>query len=375
MSLSVLYLVNVPAPYRVSFFNELGLYCDLTVVFERYESSEREKEWHDYSFKTFQSVFLKGFKVGTTSTLDLSIAKFLKDNKFDIIVIGNYSSPTGILAIEYLNRKNIPFVISVDGGLIDHEESKLKQNFKTKLISSANAWLSTGETTNKYLTYYGANKEYIYIYPFTTMEKENILENPLTINEKEKLRKELHIPYSNMILSIGQFIYRKGFDVLIEAAKDFREGIGVYIIGGTPTEEYLDLIDRYNVDNVHFIDFLEYEELKKYYFATDIFVLPTREDIWGLVINEAMANGLPVITTTSCVAGIEMIEEGINGYLVPKDDVEEIIENVNKILNSDTLKQNMSLNSLEKAKEYTIENMAKKTYEILCKLEGNNTIF
>src|SRR5699024_5061815 len=117
------------------------------------------------------------------------------------------------------------------------------------------------------------------------------------------------------------------------------------------------------------------EELNEYYKASDLFVLPTREDIWGLVINEAMANGLPVITTTSCVAGIEMIEEGINGYLVPKDDVEEIIENVNKILNSDTLKQNMSLNSLEKAKEYTIENMAKKTYEILCKLEGNNTIF
>ena len=53
--------------------------------------------------------------------------------------------------------------------------------------------------------------------------------------------------------------------------------------------------------------------------ASDLFVLPTREDIWGLVINEAMSFGLPIITTRKCIAGTELITDGENGYLLEAD--------------------------------------------------------
>jgi len=368
LKLSVLYLVNIPSPYRVSFFNELGKYCNLTVVFERKQSSEREEEWHDYNFENFKGVFVNGIDIGANSGFDFGVRTYLNNEIFDVIVVGNYSTPSGIFSINYLNLKKIPFMISVDGGLIDYDENRAKYLLKKKLISSASGWLSTGEFTNQYLTYYGANEEQIHIYPFTTMKKENILNQPLTIAEKNELRIDLGIPYDNMVISVGSFIPRKGFDVLIKAAKKFKEDTGVYIIGGEPTKEYNELIKQYDINNVYFLSFLEYEELKKYYLAADVFVFPTREDVWGLVINEAMANGLPVITTTSCVAGLEMIDEGINGYLVSKDDVEQLVEKTNEILSSEVLQHSMSIRSLETVQSYTIENMAETTVSIFKKI-------
>lgn len=56
--------------------------------------------------------------------------------------------------------------------------------------------------------------------------------------------------------------------------------------------------------------------------AADIFVHPTREDIWGLVVNEAMAKGLPVITTDRCVAGLELIKNESVGRIVPVENID-----------------------------------------------------
>lgn len=367
--IKVLYVTNIPAPYKVSFFNELGLYCDLTVIFEREKASDREEKWHDYEFKNFRAIFLNGINYGREFSISFDIKRQLDRIEFDIIVLSNYSSLTGMIAIEHLKRRNIPFTISVDGGLIDYGESNLKRRLKTRLISSADAWLSTGEFTNKYLTYYGASQNDIYIYPFTTMKKENIIKQPLSKLEKEEKRRKLNIPYKNMVLSVGSFIPRKGFDVLIRAAKDFTEDTGVYIIGGTPTAEYLDLINQYKIDNIHFMDYLEYEELKEYYLTTNLFVLPTREDIWGLVINEAMTNALPVITTTNCVAGIEMVKEGANGYLVPKDSKEQLVARTNEVLSNEELQESMANCSIEIAHTYTIENMAKTVLNALSEIK------
>ena len=105
-------------------------------------------------------------------------------------------------------------------------------------------------------------------------------------------------------------------------------------------------------------------ELKEYYLASDIFVLPTRSDVWGLVINEAMACGLPVITTDRCVAGMDLIKDGENGYVVHVDDVNAFAKKCNLILNDNELKTVMSSNNLEKIRYYTVENMAKIHFDV-----------
>lgn len=161
-----------------------------------------------------------------------------------------------------------------------------------------------------------------------------------------------------IVISVGQFIPRKGFDVLLSAWKDCNKEYELYIIGAEPTKEYIDIKNRLKLDNVHFEGFKTKEILKKYYCAADLFVLPTREDIWGLVINEAMANGLPIITTNRCVAGLELVEDGVNGFIVPTEDSAALAAKINKILADDSLRQRMAMESLKRIRPYTIENMS-----------------
>lgn len=347
----VLFQTNIPSPYRVDFFNELGKYCDLTVLFESHSAKDRDVAWSANRMKNFTPIYLKGKRVGTAEAICPSIIKYLSKKKYDVIVIGFFSSPTGMIAVEYMRIRHIPFVLSSDGGVVKNDAG-IKHKIKQHFISAASAWLSTGKTTTEYLTYYGADSKQVYIYPFTSVMAEDILKQPLTITEKQEYRKLLKMEEDKVILSVGQFIYRKGYDVLLKACKQLDDSIGVYIVGGKPTEEYLNLKEQFGLEHVHFVNFMTKDKLANYYKAADLFVLPTREDIWGLVINEAMAYGLPVITTTKCVAGVEMVKDGVNGQIIPVEDVGALTKSI-----KNALERSMN-GAIETAKEYSIEKMA-----------------
>ncbi|MCC3648462.1 glycosyltransferase family 4 protein [Cytobacillus oceanisediminis] len=372
----VLFLTNIPSPYRVDFFNELGKRCELTVLFERKSSDDRDSHWHSHKFINFKSIFLKGIKKGSNKALCPGVIKYLRKDLYDLIIIGGYATPTGMLAINYMNFKRIPFVLNTDGGIINKNENPFKVSIKKYFISKASYWLSTGIATTSYLEHYGADIRKTFVYPFTTLLYEDILNTPLRKEEKKNIKKKLNIVEEKVILSVGQYTHRKGFDILLNAGKEFPENVGVYIIGGTPTEDYLELKNRLGLKNVHFVDFISKEELKEYYMLSDIFVLPTREDIWGLVVNEAMAYGLPVITTDKCIAGLELVENYKNGVIIPVNDSKILSKVVNELIEDSSLLKSMSQNNLKKIEKYTIENMAQEHIDIFnCILDKrNNTI-
>ena len=359
----VLFLVNIPSPYRVDFFNELGNLCDLTVLYERETAKNRNEKWKKYNQGTYKEVFLKGNRVGVDTGLCFSVLKYLNKNNFDIIVIGGYSTPTAMLAIFKLKFTKTQFVLNSDGGIIKSDKIFLKK-IKTFFIHSANWWLSTGKTTDEYLAYYGANKDEIFRYPFTSIKQEDILNTLLSKEQKNTIKKGLNIKEEKVIVSIGQLIDRKGFDILLKASELIDKNIGVYIIGGKPTEKLLKQKKDLKLDNVHFVDFVEKKEVLKYLEAATIFVLATRWDIWGLVINEAMACGLPIITTNKCVAGLELVRDNENGFIVPINDAEALADKINYIINDDNLLQKMAQNSVLKIQEYTTENMAQRHMDI-----------
>ncbi len=369
--MKILFLTNVPSPYRVDFFNELGKYCDLTVLFEKSTSDERDDFWKKYSFDNFNGIILKGLKVGTDTSLCLSIKKYLKDSSFDIIVCTNFTTPTGMLAVRYMKKHKISYIIESDGGFAK-DGAGFKEKIKGYFINGADYCLSTSKTHDKYYTTYGADSKRIVRYPFSSIKEENIIERLLTKDEKEKLREDLGITEKKVILSVGQFIHRKGFDILLRSSKDIDSDVGIYIIGGTPTDEYLKLAQELNLNNVHFVGFKKPQELSLYYKASDLFVLPTREDIWGLVVNEAIAYGLPVISTDRCLAGEEIIENSVNGFLVPVEDTGSLSKAVCTILSDEKLLNQMSQNNLDKAHFYTIETMVKSHLELFDKIKKEN---
>lgn len=366
--LKILFLVNVPSPYRVAFFNELGKISDLTVLFERKSASDRNKDWHDYKFENFKGIYLKGLKYKADKGINFDVIKYMDEKSYDHIIIGGYSTPTGMFAIIYLNYKKIPFILNIDGGMKNIKESKIKRLIKRYFISSAYGWLSTGRIASAYLEYYGAEKDNIFIYPFTTLYNKDILSNIVDIEEKIELRKKLNLNGKYIVTCVSRFIESKGIDILIKAWENVSEDSSLYIIGGSPSEEYINILNASDIKNIYFIDFIGKEELKKYYKASDLFVLPTRGDVWGLVINEAMACGLPVVTTEGCVAGMELIEDYKNGFIIKVDNKEMLSDKINQILNNKELINTMSNNNLMKIRKYTLENMAAET------LRGINSI-
>lgn len=354
----VLFLTNYASPYRVHFYDELAKSMDVTVLFtDRVEDQKnRSADWFVSGGGAYRPVQLSRCVAHfLDENLCLDVTEWLK-KPYDAIVICGYSSPTAILAMRWLRRRKIPFYMEVDGGLI-RQERKIKYLFKRSLVRKADQWLSSGRYTTEFLVHYGAEKSRIHVYPFSSVFEKDILPAVPSAAEKQALKEELGVPEKRMVLAIGQFIRRKGFDILMHAACALNKDVGIYIVGGEPTEEYLQMRASLGLDNVHFVGFQKKEALSRYYRAADLFVLPTREDIWGLVINEAMAYGLPVITTDRCVAGLELVEEGVNGSIVPVEDAAALAGKMKELLSSDLEK--MGTASLEKIRAYTIENMAK----------------
>ena len=169
-----------------------------------------------------------------------------------------------------------------------------------------------------------------------------------------------------VVLYVGQIIHRKGIDILLRAFKNVEAEL--YIVGGSITAELQQFIHEENLKIVHFVDFLSKKELVTYFRAADIFVLPTREDIWGLVINEAMNYMLPVITTDRCLAGMKLIIDGNEGYIVPTEDIDVLYHRIKKLLNDRDAAYHMGINARKKIKNYTIENMTIRHVDIFTRL-------
>ena len=139
--------------------------------------------------------------------------------------------------------------------------------------------------------------------------------------------------------------------------KQFREkDVCAIIVGGNPGPECVEEMEKAKEADIKFIPFKTKGELSIYFRAADVFVLPTREDIWGLVINEAMAYGLPVITTDKCNAGLELVIDGQNGYLVPTENEIELYKAIFNVLYIAEWRT-LSCNSLSQIESYSIDNM------------------
>ena len=365
--MKVLFLTNIPSPYRVDFFNELGKKCSLTVLFENRNEQHRKETWCNYCFDGFKAVFLHGKRVFGKKVCT-EVKHYLNEG-FDAIIITNYNTPTGIFAIRCLKNKKIPFIISVDGGFIREFEPKYKRWLKKYLIGSATYWFSTSNASDDYLVFYGADKKRVYRYPFTSIFENDLVLAQELVKNKKQLKKEIGVSEELMVLTVGRFNlnggYGKGFDAVMRMAERCRkQDIGFCIVGDDPTEEFVGWKEKHNLSHIHFYGFQDKESLKRFYAAADVFVLMTRSDVWGLVLNEAMSFSLPVITTEKCVAGLELIKDGFNGAIVRVNDDSTATKKLLDICFGGDFEQ-FRENSFKTICEYTIENMAQQHIRLL----------
>ena len=365
----ILFITNVPAPYTVKFFELLSQKVELTVIYERRTASNREAEWFNQYSTNYKEIFLHGIPYGAEASFSFGILTYLNNN-YDLIIVGNYASPTGILSIFYMNLFKIPFYIHVDGGIIASKEG-VKKYIKSYLMSSAKGFFSPGKVTDRYINYYAGKDKMIKHYNFSSiLQKEihfDIFDNERKKQLLRKLEENIAVKDTDLVIvAIGSIIHRKGFDILLKALTKINKEVQVFIVGGKANEFFMSYMKKYGINNVHFVGFKDQHQVREYLNASDLFVLPTRYDIWGLVVNEALAAGVPVVTSDRCVAGLELVRKDYNGYIFKTEDFEDLASCISLFAEKTVEeRKDMSLNALKVASDYTIEKMVSMYFDAI----------
>jgi glycosyltransferase involved in cell wall biosynthesis len=348
-------ITNSPSPYRIPLFEKLSKLVDLTVYFTNLR--EKDRNWdvkYDYKFnykvlKDYTLRYDRGKKDGLNYPINPSIIREITKNDYDAVIFGGYSSFTTILAFLTCKIKKIPFLLWL-GGTNYHDSllNRLAKPFITGLMRNTDAFLTYGSRAKEYVISFGVPSEKIFLavnvgdvdYFRKKIDKYTY--------KKKELKKELGIHHKRNIIFVGSLSYRKGVEYLLPAFYELKkeyENLGLLLLGDGPLKEKL--IEKYgDSDQVHFIGFVQQDELSKYYAISDIFILPTIGDIFSIVVSEAMASNLPIIATKNDGSSVDIVKNGFNGYVINSKDSNEIYGAIEKMLENPDLKK-MAENSRE----------------------------
>lgn len=217
--------------------------------------------------------------------------------------------------INIANKNNVPVVLTEHASLLmSGNRSKENENLARKTYSQVNKIVCVSGKLKQSINEF-FNKE-VYVIP-------NILPDYFCIYRSDKMKKSFNF------ISVGNFIYRKRFDLTI---KSFSKFVNKYpnstltIVGdGNLKEELNKLVKKLNIqDKVSFLGKVENSKLVKLYNESSCFILPSDYETFGVVYIEAMACGLPTIAT-KC-GGPEDIIKDYNGLLVDKDNSDKLLE-------------------------------------------------
>lgn len=354
----LLIIGEFPAPYRVEVFAGIARKWNSKIYFEIDQDAQRTKEWLSRIAVDCEMLSTKKGKKHFWNDV-----KFIKD--FDAAIIYNNSLRYSILLELICKIRRIPFFLNCDGCNDIEEPNPLKKAVKCFLMRGAKGYFAGGQSAVNYFKYYRADPKRIHLHNFTSLHQEDINKKLLNDTEKGRLKEKKGMTGKFNVVTVGRHIECKGFDIVLKAAERIGESIDFYIIGGEPSAENRQYKETHNLSNVYFVDFLGKNELREYYNAADLFVLMTRGDTWGLVINEAMANGLPVITTKRCVAGVELMKDGENGYIIDVDDTQALVSKVLTLRDNEELCRQMSLANISKMQTNTVDNIVKDHIQVL----------
>lgn len=245
------------------------------------------------------------------------LLKKIKEQKPDILITEGFFQWTPLLCI-YAWKNNIPLYMSYERTLYTERNVSRIKTLQRKIVDKfITAYLVNGKETTLYLQSIGVNKKKIHIGGMNA-DSDGLKQSIISFPQKEKL--EFRMKYNQnedglIFLCSGQMIIRKGINHLLESwiehIKQYPKDKLILIGGGPLFEQYKS--QYINVKSIYLEGRVSYNSVFKYYAIADVFILPTIEDNWSLVIPEAMACGLPVATSIYNGCHSELVKKGVNG--------------------------------------------------------------
>lgn len=229
---------------------------------------------------------------------------------------------------------------------------------RSYIIKRAAAFVASSTASKQAQIAYGADEKKCFL-------------SYLTVDIQKYLREKED--YSGReLLYVGSLIQRKGLDLLLPALAETSEDIHLTIVGeGQERELLTEQAGKLGItDRIRFLGYVEGEPLRELYHNADVFILPTREDCFGLVILEAMCASLPVISSKYADGAFDLVAEGENGYIVDPEDTHAIAEKIDQIFADENRLKEMGTRSYERAHAFAFEEVAKGCIDALCYVMG-----
>jgi glycosyltransferase involved in cell wall biosynthesis len=321
-------VINMIAPYTTRIFERLANQgdCDLLVVYET--AMEPDRRWrpetdlpYDYTLLSSWTLDLARLAIGggyrTTYDTYLFVprrplAPLLRFSP-DVVVgagAGIWSSPANLAALvgrAWCGWAFVPWWGSFKRARPTWPR-RAAEPWVRLFVRSADAWMAYGTRAARHVVELGADPERTVISPIVPP----IAADASAAAAGNGVGVDVREP---RYLFVGRLIERKGIGILLEAFRDVDQG-ELWIVGDGPLRD--DIAAASSGDSrVRLFGHLAGRPLADLYRKATVFVLPSLYELWGLVVNEALDYGLPVITTDEVGAADDLIDSGVNGLVVP----------------------------------------------------------
>jgi 1,2-diacylglycerol 3-alpha-glucosyltransferase len=363
MTCRLVILTEIISPYRIPLFNRLAGEpgVDLHVIFLA-ETDPGLRQWEVYKKEIkFSYEVLSSWRrrVGKYNVLlNFGLSPALKTAPPDLILCGGYNYFASWQALHWARSHRVPFLLWSESNLQDIRHGHtLVELLKAEFLNRCSGFVVPGRSAREYLHTQKMDDARIFTAP-------NAVDNDLfraateaTRLQPDHWRKELGLP-NRYFLFVGRFVSQKGvFDLLSAYAKldeSTREQVGlVYVGDGTARRELEERATAITGGMVRFAGFVQRDRLTTYYALAEVLILPTYSDPWGLVVNEAMACGLPVIVSQVAGCAADLVKENWNGLLISPGDVPSLTTSMEKIVSSLDARASMGANSARLVSDYS----------------------
>jgi glycosyltransferase involved in cell wall biosynthesis len=346
------YLVSHPIQYQAPLLRRIaedpGI--DLTVLFGSDFSVRGYKDqgfgvevsWDTPLLEGYRSEFLKPLRdkgnVTPFTPISRGIYRRLQNTDgtpaFDALWVHGYASINSLQAILAANALGIPVLLRAESWLADRSRSPLtlaaKAIFFRLLAAGIAAVLPIGTVNSAYWTHYFGDRVPQFLMPYAVNNSYFAELTAAAAPRESGLRAELNLaPHRPVILFASKLQTRKHAAHLVEAYRSF---IATQLAATRP---YLVIVgdgeERSNLEalvhslhleeDVRFAGFRNQSELPRFFHLSSVFVLPSRHEPWGLIVNEAMASGIPVIVSTDVGSHADLVSNGIEGCVFPVGDI------------------------------------------------------
>jgi glycosyltransferase involved in cell wall biosynthesis len=228
---------------------------------------------------------------------------------------------------------------------------------KRRFIRACSGFVVPGKSAAAYVEAFGVPREKIFVAPNAVDNAFFAGEAAAARSREAELRREFSLP-ERYFLCVSRLVFAKGVFDLLEAysrlAPELRATWALLFVGdGIEQSELQARAAAIHPGNVRFTGFSHREQLPVYYALAEALVFPTHSDTWGLVVNEAMACGIPIVVSDAAGCVPDLVEDGWNGYVVPKNAPEKLSEALAKIACAPDLNATMGARSAQRIEQYS----------------------